>query len=586
MWKGRWLELSKRIISVLSLFLLLIICSSASGLEPIVVSVEIKGNANVNSGYILGVIETKADTLLDREKLQRDIESIYELGFFSTVDMELSQAYNGVGVTFVVNENPVVESISFSGNTVYKDEELMEVVFTQPGAVFNRIFFRNDLDRINEKYSNDGYVMVRIADVSINGGKIFVKIIEPHIGDVIIQGNKRTKTKIISREIKLKKGDIFNATVFRYQLGKLHNLGYFDDVNVGFEPGDTPEISDIIISVKEKKTSSIGFNVGYGSDGGFSGGITYRDINWNGLGHVAEIGFELGNNEQYWLAYSSPYMDKHTYGWKVGSYRRFLEDRYYFYEGEKQFEYDETTTGVYAGFGKKFGGNENFSWFLTLDWKDVAYDNRKNEINGFYDDLTNWEGKNFTTDLTLSYNIMDEYSMYPKGFVSDINMSKAYSLLGGEFEYLKYWLQLRYYLPFQLRQVVGDLIDIDALSDEIPIILASRFRIGASSISDLPAFARYSLGGENTLRGYNSRTFEGSKMILGNVELRIPIQSIFSIVGFYDIGDSGDDIDYYSDLKSDYGIGIRVNTPMGKIRLDYAFGGDENRFYFGFGEMF
>ena len=558
----------------------------AQAAEPLVTIVEIKGNTNVDTAYILGAVETKAETFLDREKLQRDIESIYELGFFSTVDMELFQAYNGVGISFVVNENPVVESISFSGNTVYKDEQLLEVVFTHPGSVFNRIFFRNDLDRIHEKYANDGYVMVRIADVSISGGRISVQIVEPRIGDIIIQGNRKTKTSVISREIKLKKGDIFNATAFRYQLGRLNNLGYFDDVNVGFEQGDTPETSDIIISVSEKKTSTIGFNVGYGSDGGFSGGITYRDVNWAGLGHVAEIGFELGNSEQYWIQYASPYTDKYTYGWKVGAYRRSLEDRYYYNNREKQFEYDETTKGIFMGVGKRFGGNENFSWFLTLDWKDVEYDNVKNHIPNYYDDLTMWEGRNFTTDLQLSYNKMDEYIPYPKGFASDIFLSKAYEGLGGEFDYLKYWLQLRYYIPFQLKEVVGDLLDIDALSDEMPIILATRFRIGASTVSNLPAFARYSLGGENTLRGYDSRTFEGTQMILGNVELRIPIQSILSIVGFYDIGNAGNDINYFSDLNSDYGIGVRVNTPMGKIRLDYALGGDENRFYFGFGEMF
>jgi outer membrane protein insertion porin family len=560
--------------------------NSALAAEPLVTIVEIKGNINVDTGYILGAVETKAETLLDREKLQRDIESIYELGFFSTVDMELFQAYNGVGVSFVVNENPVVESISFSGNTVYKDEQLLEVVFTQPGSVFNRVFFRNDLDRIHEKYGKDGYVMVRIADVSISGGNIFVKILEPRIGDIIIQGNRKTKTKIISREIKLKKGDIFNATAFRYQLGKLNNLGYFDDVNVGFEPGDTPETSDIIVSVKEKKTSSIGFNVGYGSDGGFSGGITYRDVNWAGLGHVAEVGFELGSYEQYWVSYSSPYMDKYTYGWRIGMYRRLFQDRFYYHEAKKQFEYDESMKGVFAGFGKKFGGNENFGWFLTFDWKDVSYDNIKNEIPGYYDDLTMWVGKNFTSDLVFSYSTLDEYVSYPKGFVSEMFLSKAYSVLGGEFEYLKYWLQLRYYLPFKLRDLMGDLLDIDALSEETPLILATRFRIGSSSVSDLPAFARYSLGGENTLRGYNSRTFEGSRMILGNAELRVPIQSIFSVVGFFDIGNAGNDISYFSDLKTDYGFGVRVNTPMGNLRLDYAMGGDENRFYFGFGEMF
>ncbi|MCL2147437.1 MAG: outer membrane protein assembly factor, partial [Synergistaceae bacterium] len=310
--------MTKKVFSVLLiLFSLLMLSNPALAAEPLVTIVEIKGNTNVDTAYILGAVETKAETFLDREMLQRDIESIYELGFFSTVDMELFQAYNGVGVSFVVSENPVVESISFSGNTVYKDEQLLDVVFTHPGSVFNRIFFRNDLDRIQEKYSNDGYVMVRIADVSISGGNIYVQIIEPRIGDIIIQGNRKTKTRIIAREIKLKKGDIFNATAFRYQLGKLNNLGYFDDVNVGFDQGDTPDTSDIIISVSEKKTSSIAFNVGYGSDGGFSGGITYRDVNWAGLGHVAEVGFELGNSEQYWIQYSSPYTDKYTYGWKV-----------------------------------------------------------------------------------------------------------------------------------------------------------------------------------------------------------------------------------------------------------------------------
>ena len=548
--------------------------------------VEVSGNREVNSDYILGAAETKSGEPLDREKLQRDIDAIYELGFFSTVNMELSQVSDGVGVTFAVNENPVVESISFSGNTVYNDDQLMEVIFTHPGSVFNRVFFRNDLDRIQEKYGKDGYVMVRIADVSISGGNISVQIVEPRVGDIIILGNVKTKTNIIAREIKMKKGDIFNATLFRHQLGRLNGLGYFDDINIGFEQGSSPDESNIILTVKEKKTSSIGFNVGYGSDGGFSGGITYRDVNWAGRGHVAEVGFDLGKNEQYWITYSSPYMDRHTYGWRIGAYRRFSEERYYYHERVRQFEYDETTRGVFAGLGKKFGGNENFSWFLTLDWKDVLYDNVRREIDGYHDDLTMWGGKNFTTDVTLSYNTLDQYLSYPNGFVSEIYLSKAYSMLVGDYDYFKYWLQLRYYLPFQLDQILGDFMDVDAFSDEIPLVLATRFRIGSSSVADLPAFARYSLGGESTLRGYHSRHFEGSNMILGNAELRIPIQSMFSIVGFYDIGNAGNDISYFSDLNSNYGFGVRVNTPMGNLRLDYALGGDESRFYFGFGEMF
>jgi outer membrane protein insertion porin family len=60
------------------------------------------------------------------------------------------------------------------------------------------------------------------------------------VGDISIQGNKRTKTYVIEREIKLKKGDLFNSTILRHSLNKLQGMGYFEDVNVGFEPSETP----------------------------------------------------------------------------------------------------------------------------------------------------------------------------------------------------------------------------------------------------------------------------------------------------------------------------------------------------------
>ena len=129
-------------------------------------------------------------------------------------------------------------------------------------------------------------------------------------------------------------------------------------------------------------------------------------------------------------------------------------------------------------------------------------------------------------------------------------------------------------------------IDVDNMwTDDNPIILAARVRVGSSTVDELPAFARYSLGGMNSLRGYHSRMFEGSNVLLGNFELRIPVQKNFSLVGFYDIGNADNNMDW-GRLYDNYGVGVRVKTPMGQLRLDYAMGGDENRSYFGFGEMF
>lgn len=570
---------------VLSVCILLVAVGAAGAAEPVVVSVGVKGNNQVTSSYILGVVETKAGDTLDRDKLQKDIEAIYNQGFFSFVDVDLNTEPNGVGVVFSVQENPIVEDITFTGNTVYKSEDLMKEVFTQVGTVFNRVFFRNDLDRIQDKYHKDGYVMVRVADVNIQGGHINVKIVEPHVGKIIIQGNKKTKTYVIRREIKLKEGDLFNVIQFRYQLGKLQALGYFDDVNVGFDsPEGNDDVLDLILTVKEKKTASVGINVGYGTESGISGGLTFTETNVGGRGHQLDVGFDEGDEARYWATYSSPYMDRKTYAWRVGiTYRDYI-DQYYYHDEEKQFEYDETNFSIYAGLGKKFGRKEDWSWFFTLNWADVNYSNIHDAIPGYYDDLTMWGGVNFSGSLQFTLDKRDPYLPYSKGLVWDTTFEQAAQVLGGEYSYLKYWTQARYYLP--LNKYVDDFINVDNMwTEDNPIILAARVRIGSSTETELPAFARYSLGGMNTLRGYHSRMFEGSNVLLGNFELRVPVQKNFELVGFYDVGNAADDMDW-GKLYDDYGLGIRVKTPMGQLRLDFATGGDETRTYFGFGEMF
>jgi outer membrane protein insertion porin family len=513
------------------------------------------------------------------------------------VDINLQNIAGGVGVTYIVKENPVVEQITFSGNNIYKDEDLLKVVFTMPGTVFNRVFFRNDLDRIQEKYHKDGYVMVKIADVVVEGGLIDVKIVEPKVGNIIIQGNKKTKTKVIAREIKLKKGDPFNATILRHSLNKLQNKGFFEDVNVGFEPGDDPEHeTDIIVTVVEQKTGSIGISMGHGTSSGWSGGITYTDTNWRGLGHIAETGFELGDNEQYWISYTEPYMDADTYGWKVGIYKRKWEDKYYYYDNVKRLEYNDDVQGIYFGAGKKFRRDDRFSWYLTFDWRDADFTNVQPVLPEYKDYEKNLlKGRVFSLTGTLTRNNSDPYLSYPKGDIIDLNVEHALEALGGDYGYTKYWLQARYYTPFK---GLGDLIDTQFGSEDNPAIFAARMRIGFSS-GLMPTSSLYSLGGSNTIRGYDSGTFEGTEMFLGNAELRIPVDKAFGVVVFYDTGNAWTDEENrpygssaesgsfsLSDLHSSWGFGVRVKTPLGNVRVDYATGDYESQTHFGFGDMF
>ena len=572
---------------LLLLLILLLIPSAAYSAEAPqfqVTSVAVSGNSHIATEYILNVVDTKPGNILSRDVIQTDVEAIYNQGFFSYADFDLKPEGGGVAVTFIVQENPVIDSIIFTGNTMYTTEQLMQEVFSQEGTVFNRNFFRNDLDRIQEKYHKAGYVMARVSDVQITGGNIYVTILEPRVRDVIIQGNTKTKTYVIRREIKLDDGDIFNVIHFRHQLGKLQGLGYFEDVNVAFDvPEDVDGVVDLILTVKEKRTASIGINLGYGTESGLSGGLTYGDTNLFGRGMNFEVGFNEGDEASYWLMFSSPYMDAHTFGWRVGANYRTYDDRYYYRNGRRQFEYDEKSISVYAGLGRKFS-NEDWSWFLTLRREDVEYSDVHNAVPGYVDDLTQWGGVNQTVELQLTWDKRDIYAAYPSGFVWDTNLEQAVEALGGEYRYLKYWTQARLYAS--LNKAVEQIADTSGgWTEDNPLLFAARLRIGSATENELPAFARYSLGGMNTLRGYNSRSFEGSNFYLGNFELRVPVNDYLSLVGFYDIGNADQTMDW-SNYHDDYGFGVRVKTPFGNLRLDYAKGEDENRTYFGFGEMF
>ena len=583
--KGEHTNIMRKVMAGAVMLISLICASGTNGAEGReITSVNVSGNQNISSEYILNVAKIKPGMTLSRDMILSDIETIYNQGFFSFVDADISDEGGGTGVTFTVQENPLITSINFTGNTIFTAEQLMKEVFSLEGTVFNRQFFRNDLDRIQEKYHKAGYVMVRVSDVQIQGGNIYVTILEPKVHDVIIQGNTKTKTYVIRREIKLKEGDIFNVTRFRHELGKIQGLGYFDDVNVAFDvPEDNEENVDLILTVKEKRTASVGLNVGYGTESGLSGGLTYTDTNLFGRGMMFEIGFNEGREATYWTTFSSPYMDAETFSWRIGARYRTYDERYYYRQGRRQFDYDEKTTSFFAGVGKKFS-NEDWSWFLTLRRDDVEYSNIQRAIPGYIDDLTAWDGVNQTVELQLTWDKRDEYAPYPKGFVWDTNLEQAVKVLGGEYDYLKYWTQARLYVS--LNRILDGLADIGGMwSDENPLLFAARLRIGSSTADELPAFARYSLGGMNTLRGYNSRSFEGNNFYLGNFELRVPIASAVTLVGFYDIGNADSKMDW-SNYHDDYGVGLRVKTPFGNLRVDYAKGEDENRTYFGFGEMF
>ena len=530
---------------------------------PVIMNVGLEGNSEVASEHIMSVVTTKAGEHVDEEKLRKDAEAIFELGFFNATDYRVTDVEGGVNVTFLVQENPKVGEIRFVGNTVYSSEELSKIVFTQPGMIFNRTFFRNDLQRIKEKYQADGYVMANVRDVKIDGDVITVEILEPKVSEIVIQGNRITKTKIIERYIRVKVGEKFNSNELRLTLNRLQGLGYFSDVNVNFEPGENPDEVILVLTVEEARTGRLGFNVAYGTQSGFGGGMSYENSNIWGSGLRLSVGFELGDREEYWLTVEQPYMSSKIFAWRVGVYRRAWDDIYYYEDDTEYLEYDRDRFGAFVGFGKKFAEESQYNWYLLLDWHNTKNDNIRNNasaaewdryrndnhygpgatteemISGIREEELG-EGDYYSATATFRRFNLDEYLPYQKGDIESVNIQVGQADVEGvNYSYVKYWFEGRFYYP--IGNFLKDIFETSFLDgvDGKPVILAARVVAGASS-GDVPYDELYEVGGDTTLRGYDDDYYHGRNMVLGNIELRIPIQKMFSLVFFYDIGRAWD----------------------------------------------
>jgi outer membrane protein insertion porin family len=572
---------------------------------PAILDISVEGNQKVVSEHILSVISSKVGEPVDEEKLRKDAEAIYELGFFAETDYKVSDEKNGVKVVFVVRENPVVEEIKFTGNTVYSSEKLTDMIFTKPGMIFNRTFFRNDIQRIKEKYQSDGYVMASVGDVQVNGNVITVVIVEPKISQIVIQGNKITKKYVVQRYLKIKEGEIFNANKLRLTLSRLQGVGFFSDVNVNFEPAEDQNNVIVVLTVEEARTGKLGFNIAYGTQSGFGGGMSYENFNIAGKGLKLNVGFEVGDRSEYWLSFEQPYMSGKVTAWKIGGYKRNWDDLYYYINDEKAFEYERDKVGGYVGFGRKFKDDSKYNWYMLLDWHKVTNDpdnppdkykksNWNNvDINGntppetttILEDLG--DGTYYSATASLRRLNMDEYLPYSKGDVETLNLQYGHAEIEDtSYNYLKYWVETKFYFPVD--KFLKDLLETSlGANQDKPILFAARIMIG-SSTGDVPYEEMYTIGGDNTLRGYDDDRYHGEQMMLGNFELRIPVEKNFSLVAFFDVGRawrSSENVSFGSDLGTSPGMGVRVITPLGNLRLDYATG-DEGRFHFGFGEMF
>jgi outer membrane protein insertion porin family len=527
---------------------------------PVVTAIEIRGNKTLAENGIMDAVFSRIGDILIEEKVSSDVKAIYAMGFFQDVSASFESYAKGTKIIFNVIENPVLNAISPEGNTIYRSDKIVSIMKTKVGAILNFKTLQEDIQAINDLYHKDGYSIARVADVTTDPktSTLKIKIIEGMIESIALDGNVSTHDYVILREIDTKPGDILNEKSLSKDLRRAFNLGFFTELTPNFEPGSSPEKIVLVLKIKEAKTNTINFGGGYGEREGWFGFVDTSMNNLLGTGHGTMV-------KAQWGATLTTYQFKYYYPW-------FMTD----YFGPRT----SMTYRVWNTSGADIYGNEvqdalRIGWDMSLTRPFAEYFSHslsfgsETAIPNDNSTVTNAVSfEQYSSDFVgynISYDTRDFWMNPTEGMFHTVSIRKGWKKTNNVItNYTKLGLDLNEFIKLGASQVLA---------------LHATTGVG---YGDVPIGELYWCGGANTVRGYfPSEAVLGVRKLIFNAEYRYTFNETFQGVAFYDFGNAwGDVVDNqagggapdFSQFMSGRGFGLRLNTPMGPIRLDYGIG--------------
>lgn len=566
----------------------------------------IEGNVTVPEAEIAAALKTKPGMQFTEAGLSEDLSAIYDLGWFYDLRPEFKTVPEGVQVIYHVMENPVYQKTDVEGNTVLNKQRVASFFDLEQGKIANLKDINKCVQKLEEEYRSNGYILARVTDVHMEkDGTLKVAVNEGIVEGFKVKGNVKTKDYVVTREMKLKKGEPFNAKAARRSMQRVYNLGYFEDVNIKLNPGREPNGVEVEISVVEMNTGTFGIGAGYSNADGFVGMVSIGDKNFRGIGDKINLRWEFGgeDNKNYDFSYTRPWLDDKETSATINLYDITNEYADYNIDGDEIARYDKKRRGQEITFSRRTH-NEFVSNYITIKNRDDIY---KGEADGYENDPNQYYEDNFYKENEKGevVNKSDKYETWmPKtaaerrkenfGVTRSITFGRVYDSrdniydphegkrigysvewaggMGGDFDFTKWTADWRYYF-----RAGGE--SVWALN------------LGAGYASgDMPLSQRFTMGGSDTLRGYEDDQFRGNSMLKATLEYRFPIVKKVQGVLFTDNGYAWDkrheDEFDMGLLKNSYGVGLRINSPLGPVKLDYGYGEDGGKFHFSFGGQF
>jgi outer membrane protein insertion porin family len=571
------------------------------------------------------VLTVKAGAPTSRPELQQNLNAIRAIGAFSAVEIIPEDTPKGVKISFVVTPYGILSQVKVrttptGSTTVLTPESIASIFEPRYGKQLNVVELKAAIKQLNDLYQKQGYTLAKIVDVEdLNtDGTMTLVVSEGLLEDVQVRflskdgsavDDKKqpisgiTRPFIITREAELKPGKVFNRNTAEKDLRRIYGLGLFDDVRASFEPGADDKVV-LQFNVIERKTGSILAGGGISSTNGLFASTSYTQQNLGGNAQRLGAELQIGRDLLYDLNFSDPWIagDPNRTSYNVNAFQR--RSLSLIFDGGK-------TPGFIPGTVDsprilRLGGGITFSRPLNGDpFSDSAW---RGSLGLQYQRVSTRDigGGTIVTqdtlgnDLTFSKTGQDDLLMFQLGVNQDLRNSFADPTQGS---------LLKLGLDQSVPVGVGNILMTRArgsFTQYIPTKLLGNpgsqafvFNVqGGTILGDLPPYEAFSLGGTTSIRGYEDGAVgSGRSYVQATAEYRFPI---FSIVGGEIFADYGSDLGTASSVPGNpagsrgkpgsgfgYGIGVRIQSPIGPVRVDYALNtSSESRIQFGIGERF
>ncbi len=498
-----------------------------------------------------------------------------------------------------------VGSVDYKGVTLFPTNDVTAKLKMGSGSTFTPKGLNKDIETVQDMYGTKGYIDARVfarknANVETGNMDLVYDVQEDkqfYIEKIEIQGNTKTKDRVIRRELSVMPGDVFDMVRVKNSAARLRALNFFEEqfgVDTTPEPTDVPNRRNLVVSVREKNTGNIQLGAGFTSIDALIGFVEITQGNFDlfnapsfqGAGQKARLRVQLGTQRKDVIAsFSEPWFLERKLRLDTDLYHRelnFVSNR---------DTYSEQATGARVGLTRAL-----WSDFLrggisyTLENANIELnDNLHRHIivpnnNGPFppgaqlippnvsEEIFREAGRRLVSKVgtTLSYDTTDHPLLPTRGFVTELRADLAGGPWGGDVNFYKLELKHAQYIKGFWE---GHLLELGGRTG-----VAESF----GGDIDVPLFDRFFIGGLDSLRGYRYRDvgpqdefrepLGGDTYWFATAEYSVPIVERVRFAAFYDIGMVYRDSYFYdfTQYADNWGLGLRLVLPIGPLRLDYG----------------